>query len=163
MTAATKADRPARVTREIVCTGMRVNAEGKVVPEFREVLDGDAVGERSMAWARVKATAGNCYTIDAETDAEWEAGTAYIRKDGRLPMTRIWPDRTKRAAWQAAAEAVIAEHKAKKALADQARRNEIDELCRPLAAVYRALAWSERSAFLIAVQERIVAMARKPS
>lgn len=144
-----------RIKHEVVCIGTtQATGSKKLIPHFREVVDGILVGE-PFAWGGVKASPGNVYQV--ESDVPWSTShEAYVPKSGRLPWLRQWPDAEQRAEWEAQARLAQTAKTYAAMQADAERQDEVKLMCAPLSRVYHSLPYRQRTAFLVMVQELIV-------
>lgn len=142
-------------TREFTVEAKKGKTKTVLAPVFYEVLEGNKLDENELGWTGVKASPGNVYTVEASI---WEKGgkhIIFIPKDGRMEWVGHWHDIEQRAKWQAEAKA-LTDYRTKLRMRENAERhNDVKDFCKPLQAVYHKLPYSQRTAFLIAVQELI--------
>jgi len=144
-----------RTTHELVCVGLRLTDKKKLVPVFNEIVDGRR-GKVELSWDALKAHTGNVYQIEAETWEEGGSHVIFVPKGGRLPWLRLWPNAEDRALWEAAADTTKANQAREKLQQNAEKQRELVKLTEPLAVIFRGLAWGNRTAFLIHVQELIL-------
>jgi hypothetical protein len=146
---------------DVVCIGLAELDSGKLSAKFMEVVDGKIVGDKPISWLKVKGDPGNVYRIYSEP-GEWtaEQKRAFIPSNGKLEWVSKWPNFEECTQWRAEARTLQALHERDRAARNAAKHSELDELIAPLARIYKRLPWSQKSAFLIVVHERIVSQTR---
>jgi hypothetical protein len=150
---------PQKEAHRVVCGGLAETKDNKLVSILYEIVNEAAFTDRPLIWNAIKADPGCVYTLYCDP-GDWQdkEKRIYIPKGGRIEYAGTWSNLEQRQLWRAEAKAVRDRHERARMEKQEQKENVLRDAVKPLAAIYKKLPFSQRTAFLIGVQEMIVRM-----